>query len=351
MWAQFFKLMIAVALGTLAFLYAFVLIVDPYDTLPFSPRLDRTAVSTNQRFSYPALAASPRFDSAVFGTSTTRLLSPDDMEQAFGGQFANLSMNSATAYEQQQIFNLFMAAHPTPKTILFGIDVSWCESGAVPAKFTFRPFPPWLYDGNPWNDALFLLNFSAIEQAGRQFATLAGWRDVKYGRDGYTNFLPPQSDYDLAKVRNSLYGDGRPRPRTAVTPPPEGYAQYRRQLQFPTHVYMDAILAQLPPTTEKIFLFVPYHHFTQPAPGSREFARWSECKQRIVERAGAVENTHVLDFMILSPITGIDTNYWGPLHFTSEVASKLPSLLTAGIKLKQGQNGLFRYLPLASPSP
>ena len=42
----------------LAVIYAFVVLVDPFDTLPLSPPADRVPVATNARFSFPALARS-----------------------------------------------------------------------------------------------------------------------------------------------------------------------------------------------------------------------------------------------------------------------------------------------------
>ncbi len=349
MWRRFFIIFSYTAIASLALLYALVLIIDPYDTLPFSPRLERTAVSTNQRFSYPALAAKARFDSAVIGTSTTRLLKPGELDAALGGRFVNLSMNSATAYEQSQIFKIFLAAHPRPKTIIFGIDISWCEAGAMPARFTFRPFPPWLYDGDPWNDAFYLLNMSAVEQAGRQLATLTGLRETKYGRDGYRNFLPMTSEYDLTKARNNLYGGAVPQPKTEVAPPGEGYSEYRRGLVFPTHDYLVRMIETLPAETLKVFMFVPYHHFTQPARGSADEARWDECKQRTVRLASRHANAHVLDFMFLSQITGVDTHYWDPLHYTTEIAARLAPMISSGVMDRRGQPGLFRYLGDNSP--
>jgi hypothetical protein len=352
MWARFFRKLVGVSVGLLAFVYVAVVMIDPYDTLPFSPDFERTAVSTNQRFSYPALAIDADFDSAVFGTSTARLLRPIDLNKALGGRFVNLSMNSATAYEQGQIFKLFATAHPQPKMIVIGVDVSWCEAGTAPAKFTFRPFPPWLYDGNPWNDALYLMNFSAIEQAGRQLATMAGLRAEKYGHDGYADFLPPVSEYDLHKVRVDLYAGGPPRPRAAATMPEDSHSAYRQGLEFPAHGELDLMMTRLPSETVKVFLFVPYHHFTQPAPGSLDDARWAECKQRFVARAGRLSNAHVLDFMYLSQITGIDQNYWDPLHFSVEIAASMPDLIAAGVRTQRGQEGLFRYLsPPAQLAP
>jgi hypothetical protein len=349
MWRRFLGIFLGTAVGTLGVLYGFVLIVDPYDTLPFSPGFERTAVSTNQRFSFPALAAKSRFDSAVFGTSTTRLLNPAELGAALGGSFVNLSMNSATAYEQSEIFKVFVAAHPRPRAVIFGLDVSWCETGEMPARFTFRPFPPWLYDGDPWNDALYLLNPSAVEQAGRQWATLAGLRKTKYGHDGYRNFLPPPSEYDLAKARDNLYRGERPQPRRAARPPTDGYDGYRRTLAFPTHEYLADMVSRLPGGTLKVFLFVPYHHYTQPGPGTKDKALWDECKRRVVELAAGHPNSHVLDFMFLSRITGVDTHYWDPLHYTTAIASRLALMISTGVKERRGRPELFRYLRPAAP--
>lgn len=147
------------ALGGTAFVYVAVILVDPYDTLFLSPPFERAPVVTNQRFSFPALARNPKFDSAIFGTSTSRLLRPEQLNGLLGASFVNLSMNSGTPYEQSQIFNLFARHHPRARAIIFAIDNPWCGSEDGYAKFTFRRFPPWLYDEDRWNDFLHLLDF------------------------------------------------------------------------------------------------------------------------------------------------------------------------------------------------
>ena len=75
-WRRFFRLAAGTAVLAVAIVYAFVVLVDPFDTLPLSPPVNRVPVATNARFAFPALARSDRFDSAVFGTSTSRLLRP-----------------------------------------------------------------------------------------------------------------------------------------------------------------------------------------------------------------------------------------------------------------------------------
>ena len=69
----------------------------------------------NQRFMYPQIVRSGRFDAAVFGTSTVRLLDPQRLGAAFGGRFANLGMNAGTPWEQMQLADLFLRHVPRPR--------------------------------------------------------------------------------------------------------------------------------------------------------------------------------------------------------------------------------------------
>ncbi|MDT8873146.1 hypothetical protein RAA17_23800 [Komagataeibacter rhaeticus] len=49
----------------------------------FSP-LARIPVTSNARYTMPALARDPRFDSVVLGTSTSRLMQPALLDRALG---------------------------------------------------------------------------------------------------------------------------------------------------------------------------------------------------------------------------------------------------------------------------
>src|SRR3546814_19367046 len=84
----------------------------------------------NQRYLYPSIARDLTFDSAVFGTSSIRLLKPEELEQALGGRFAELGMNDATAYEIYRLARLFLEYRQMPgripRTVIFGIDVRFC---------------------------------------------------------------------------------------------------------------------------------------------------------------------------------------------------------------------------------
>lgn len=343
-WKKFWRMTMGGVFGLGVILFAAVVIVDPYDSLLISPPLARVPITQNQRFSYPALARNSRFDSAVIGTSTSRLLRPDKLQESLGGAFVNLSMNSATAYEQSRIFALFARHHPRPATVVFAIDVVWCVTGETYVKFTERPFPPWLYDDNPWNDLLHLFNFPTLEEAGRLIAYFAGLRAPRQGLDGYRNFLPPESEYDLEKVRRGIYGVEGPSLRRLDGEPVDIAAVERAGWNFPTHILLREMLSALPEETTKIILFVPYHHFQQPAPGSRDAVIWQECKRRLTDMAGAFTNSHVLDFMIPSEITLIDENYWDVLHFNRATADRVAELIAQGVREGRGAPGYFEYL-------
>jgi len=344
-WAGYVKTLFATLLAASAVVFAFVVLVDPYDSLFFSPDVEREPVSTNQRYSFPALARSDRFDSAIFGTSTTRLLRPEQLDALFGARFTNLSMNSATAYEQSEIHRLFLRHHPQPRVLIYGIDRVWCTVEETYERFTFRPFPPWLYDEDPWNDLLYLFNFKAVEEAGQQFAYLVGLRERRYGADGYTNFLPPEEEYDLARVQQALYGAGGP-PAPGTPPPsgPEPTADERDSWTYATHALMAEMLAATPPETTKILVFVPYHATLIERQPPLQRARLAECKKRLTAIAESVPNTHVLDFMVGSTITRDDTRYWDNLHYNVATATELGAAIARGVARRRAEPGLFDYL-------
>lgn len=342
-WRGYRRLVLCLAGGLGALIYLIVLLVDPYATVWFSPPLARAPVDSNQRFSYPAVARDSRFDSAVIGTSTTRMLRPALLEEAFGGQFANLSLNSGTAHEQRELLDLFTRHHKVIKTILIGVDTIWCERQDEYTRFTHRPFPPWMYDEDRWNDLLHLFNLRTIEQTGKQIAWLLGIRDSSFDVNGFRAFLPPPEEYNLERARGHIYGNGPRRPVGPVEPAVTVAEDERRGWTYASHAALAAMLAALPRDTTKVLMLVPYHHMAQPAPGSLADLQWQECKRRLGTIAAGLENAHIVDFMFRSDITIRDENYWDVLHYGADVADKLPGWLAEAVRRRADRPGIFRY--------
>lgn len=343
-WVGFMRIAAASCLVLLGLVAVFIVVLDPHDHLAVSPAMVRAPINANQRYSYPALARSPRFDSVVIGTSTARLLKPEALNAELGGTFANLAMNSATSYEQTRLLSLFVRSRPEVRTVLFGVDAVWCERNPTPVRYTPRPFPEWLYDDNPWNDYVHLLNGPTLEQAARQLEFQLGWREPRFGFDGYRTFLPPIEEYNLEKARRNLYGgDGTPRPPGGT--PGEITGKERNAASYGALDNLRHALSAVPVATRVVFWLVPYHYFHIGGPESKRVAWLADCKRRIVELAASRPNSYVLDMMFASDLTRADSNYWDPLHFSEAVAAQLPGLLRRAAEGSGGDPSVRRLFP------
>ncbi|MDT7950335.1 MAG: hypothetical protein RQ966_02420 [Acetobacteraceae bacterium] len=298
-------------------LYGFVAIVDPWDTLPLSPPLPRVPISTNARYSFPALARSARFDSVILGDSTARLLQPAVLDPGLHARVVNLAMNAATAYEQSQMLTVFLRAHPQPKWVILSIDQSWCSGSVV--RFTPRSFPAWMYRRNLWPAYREILTPYAVQEAANQFAVMMGWKKRRYGLDGYTSFVPPDSAYDPAR-RDALFRQLH----VDNDPAPAGF-----EPALPAMPILDAMLHGIPAATRVILFFPPLSAEVQGAPGSVAAAYWSACKRDVTLR-GRERGALVLDFNRASDITADRNNYWDPVHYRQAIARRLMEGLIAG---------------------
>lgn len=317
-WRGFATTLAGAAAVLLLALYGFVLALDPYGVRASASRAPTAIMDVNQRYMYPQLARSARFDSAVFGTSTVRLLDPERLGELLGGRFANLGLNAGTPWEQLQLARLFLRHVPAPRTLLFGLDRSWCESAAddEASRLTFRPFPPWLYDEDRLNDLPGLLNLKSLEIAGRVALHGLELMPARIRPDGYEVFTPPEGRYDLAQARLHLRRDvqaaGRDGPSVAA-----GTAR-----PFPALDWLAAFGAEVPSTTRLLLVLPPIHVAAQAEPGTAEEASDAACKAGIVEiarRRGVV----VVDFRLPTALTGEDSNYWDKLHYRLPVAARV----------------------------
>jgi hypothetical protein len=311
--------------------YAFIVIVDPFDSLSFSPDFDRVPVDENGRYFYPGLARKAEFDSAIIGTSSIRLLRPDLLNSQFDSRFVNLGMNAASVFEQEDILTVFLRHHPTPKTLIFGVDHVYFYEHNFKRYINVDVFPEWMYDENPYND---LLPFDATvwKCAWRQFFHLTGLKTYKYGRDGYTDFTKPMREYDLNRARMKIYGSVKPKLKQAIIPPTFMTPEAVRSIRFPSLSILERMLDKVPDETLKIIFITPLHHFSHAAQGSEEAIQWEEFKRRIAILADNRSCTYALDFNIDSPITREDRHYWDITHYTVQVAARLPELIAEGVK-------------------
>jgi len=328
-WDQFLKHALGGLAGLLALAFGFIVLMNPYGHLPLHVFGTHVIMDSNQRFQYPAVARSGVFDSVVIGTSSARLLDPEQLEARLGGRFANLAMNAARAWEQYRLARLFLEYQPQPKTVLIALDAVWCDENADVNRITSRGFPEWLYDDNPWNDWLYLLNTYTLEFAGRVAAYRLGLRPPRIPANGFEIFVPPESAYDPIKANKKLRKAGPPQ-TAPVTP---AYAVTEGDIKswrFPALEWLEGLLAATPPSTQRLLAFMPAHVVSQPVPGSREAARERVCKSNIAE-IGRRRDALVIDFRIRSALTTTDANYWDPLHYRLPIAFRIVDGIARGV--------------------
>jgi hypothetical protein len=335
-----------IALGgfgsTIALLAVFVLLMNPYGNLPQLLFREHAIADENQRFQYPALIRSGRFDSIVIGTSSARLIDPEALERIFGGRFANLSMNAARAWEQYRLADLYIRTIPAPRTLMIALDNVWCHDSADTERETFRGFPEWMYDDNRWNDLAFMLNAKSVEISGRRLAVALGRKSSSL-EAGYEVFTPPESAYDPVKVRKKLWGIAGPEALEANEPPYAPSSLERASWRFPALAWLDEILVRF--RGRVVLVFMPAHIAAQPPPGSEDAARESECKARIAAIARRRGVSPVIDFRIRSEITSNDANYWDKLHYRLGIADRLVSGIERALKTGMDDpNGDWRLL-------
>jgi hypothetical protein len=322
-WRQANRLFLGTFGGILAAVYLFVLLVDPYGVVPFSPPFERP-ITNSSRQMFPQILRTGRYDSIVVGTSASQLLDPAALGRVLGGHFANFALPAATAWEQVRIMDYFRRTVAAPKAVLIGIDHEWCyrDSSAHMREIAVaaeREFPAWAYDDNGWNDLLYLLNIPTVEAAGRTVGHLVGGIPGRVREDGFEVFVPPEPAYDLVRARVKLSGPADPRSGISVTSPPESREADYAAMYFPALPWLEESLASLPGETRKFLVFPPVHVRTLPAPGSPREAWEAECKRRvaaIARRRGAM----LVDWRIVSPLTAEDSHFWDPLHYRLPVA-------------------------------
>ena len=344
-WKGFARVLILALVGLFATGYLFILIVDPYGMLPLSFDFGRGPITAEQRFFYPSLAKKPQFNSAIIGSSTVRLLNPDDLNPLFDSTFVNLAMNAASVFEQEAIFDVFLRYHPHPKTVIFGVDhVYFDKSNYAKHIGAVKPehFPEWMYDENPFNDWL-PYTWRTMQIALKQFKVITGMSQAKYRVDGYEDFTKTMFTQDMDRRREEIYGSKTPKQRIPVEPPVQATQELIESLDFPAIGHLDRMLSRLSDTTRAVVVIPPFHAYHQPPPGSEDAVKWQEFKRRVADVVCGHHNAALFDFMIESPMTTRDENYFDKIHYTVAVAREIAQEISRKAVSRTNTPNYIRY--------
>lgn len=339
-WRKFVLAAVCGFAGVIAILSVFILVMNPYGNLPRIFFREHVISDVNQRYQYPALIRSQRYDSIVIGASDSRLMHPRALERVFGGRFANLALNAGQAYEQYRLAKLFIDEVKNRRTLVVGLDHAWCKQEADSERITFRGFPEWMYDADWRNDLQYMLNAKTVEISGRRLGQTLGLKQARFV-DGYEVFTPPENEYDPVKVESKLWGKSGREAVEPLIPPYQANAEDRAQWQFPALHWLDEMAMKF--AGRVVFVFVPAHISAQPQPGSASAAQQEECKLRMAAIARR-HNAPLIDFNIRSELTENDANWWDPLHYRLPIADRVVADIDRAIATGEDDpKGHWRY--------
>ena len=133
-WLRFVQVFAVTVVTSLAVIYLFMLVLDPYD----SGRITNFAVSgvvdENPRTANVSRGRDPRFNSAVIGNSTGQLLDPKRLSDATGLSFVQLTMPGAGPHEQLTVLRWFIRHHQRIGAVLLVANPVWCAQNLTPSR-------------------------------------------------------------------------------------------------------------------------------------------------------------------------------------------------------------------------
>jgi hypothetical protein len=319
-------------------------VVDPYNIVPFSLPLERRIMSTNHRFMAAQIVRGKRFDSLIVGTSTSFMLDPVYLNDSFNAKFVNLSMASMTTWEQARVVEFFLHKVKKMKVLIVGVDSTWCDQRPPRFRSHLSVFPEWLYDDNPWNDYLHLLNVDVLALTVRIIGNQFGLFQQRIRDDGFAEFMVQRLNrYGAATARADTWR-GTAASLAHDVSPPELSTNEKKVLQFPAIQTLDDMPAKLSPATLKIIAYMPVHVMAQPRPGTREAALEAECKARIAT-AATKNATKVVDWRISSAITRDDTNYSDAIHYWPSIGQRIArELAPAMLESRESEDGTYHLV-------
>jgi hypothetical protein len=182
-----------------------------------------------------------------------------------------------------------------------------------------------------------MFNLFAVQEAGRQLWAILGLKQARHGIEDSFAYAEADQRYDTVRAHEKIVAEGTVPGPADPTAPVERftYTTYRR---------LAMALAAIPASARKLLVFVPFVLAYQGPEGSPTHAYWAECKRRISSLARNQPNTIVADFMIPSPITGDETNYFDVVHYRPKIADRMAADLARASAGLPSTDGDYRLL-------
>jgi hypothetical protein len=286
--------------GGIGLIYAFLLVVDPWDTGRFPSPISPGVADIERRTATASRGRDPRFNAAIFGNSRTYSIDPARLSEATGYEFVSLGTPDAGPREEIQVTRYFLQHHPGARALLFSTDERWCDHD--PSVPMLNVFPFWLYRGD--------LEYMANVLSTRSFN--AAQVRIKLAMGRVTPTVPNgYLDYEAGRVWNY-----HPADPPAAGPPPA--APVEANTSFPGIEMFDGLLADLPREIRFVLLMPPLYYAALPRPGTQAAADLAACKAALAQRLGR-QGMAFLDYQVDEPIYRDPHNFMDVKHQRNNV--------------------------------
>jgi hypothetical protein len=341
-WRRFLALFAVTLAGALLGAAAAIALIDPLAISPVRVVSDEILPQTDRRYIVPAIVRGRRYDSFIVGSSTVHSLDPRRFDELLAARFANVSLFASTPYEQTQVLRLIVRETSQVRVIVWGLDLNWCTA-TPPLRYSpLAKFPDWLYDDDKLGHLTHAFNWSGLERSQRKLRQFLRRKGERVRNDGYLRIMPPESAYDVARLRRQVYGAEPPRKLAPVDAPTvAGSSQIGGRLPG-VAILADAV-AVLPPSARVVFIFMPQHAMLLPAPGTSEEKLLEDCKTAVADLARR-RRDWVLDAMWRSIWTVEDHNFWDPHHYRDHIAEALAEAVGSVVRGVPGSGAPIRVL-------
>jgi hypothetical protein len=308
---------LAVFFGGLGSIYAFLLLVDPYDTGRFATPLRPGVSDTGQRTANASRGRDPGFNAAIFGNSRAQLLDPAKLSEATELNFVQLTTPGSGPKEHMTMMRYFIRHHPDTEALVLSVDERWC--GHDPSLPVIFPFPFWLYRGN--------LEYLAHLLSTRAFTTAQNRIKLAMGLATPTDSRG-YMDYETGRVWN-FHPDIRADTDAAIPALPAN-------TYFPALEAFDGVLAELSPQTALVIIMPPVYYGMLPHPGTQTAADLPACKAALARRLVGRRRSGFLDYLVDGPISRDPSNFMDREHYRLNIArlieGRVASVLDGGIR-------------------
>ena len=269
-WRRWLAAFLATVAAVGIAVYLAIVLIDPFATGRFTPvgRID--LASGNPRLVKAGLVRDPRFDAAIFGSSTAYPLDPKKIGDRTGWRVAQLAIPANLPPSQLRVARAYQRFHRDQASLqIYVLDELWCRPGD-PAAGGWGAFPDWIYESSDAEYLSRILFPEGIKTAAQRVRIWLGTAQPLAREDGF------------------MFKDMVPLPREQLTARTRPSADEAPNEGFPALDLLAAHIAALPADVRVAFVFSPpYLSLLSAAPPRRACRRARRARGKSSTRAAA----------------------------------------------------------------